>query len=389
MKTMALALTCALCTAVQSVAFAREEPKLVSVGSHLPKLADLKENITLYEEQAPFDGVSVFVGLSDVFKPEAFSDADKDRARADGKLFKQIRFAKWKYNFLFVLIDQHKPMWFQEGYWTNVSKNWALAAKFAKQIGMVGICFDPEGYGVYPVDSYWRASWWVKGGGKLRGGGVQPPDPAHTEKDYLEIARKRGQQVGAAVFKEFPEIVLWSFYWWSFNRGDMMGAFCNGILDVIPPKAKLVDGDEWTSYCAKSEAAYERMLERNKTGCGWLDKRVATKQRDQGGFAPAFYMDAYARPEESQCLTPNINNAKSKIHFFKDNLKCAKRKATGGHIWIYGEKNTWWTPPEKVLREMKKAGKNPTPTWEQAFPGIREALFGDRLKEGKGKKKGR
>jgi hypothetical protein len=357
-----------LCFAACS-AIAKDEPKLVSVGSQLPRLGDLKENITLYEEQAPFDGVSVHVGLSDVFNPEPFSDAAKDQARANGKLFKQIRFAKWKYNFLAVLIDQRKPLWFDEGYWTNVARNWALAAKFAKQIGMVGICLDPEGYGVYPVQSHWRSSWWMK-----------TEKTTHTEKEYLDIARKRGQQVGEAVFKEFPEIVLWGYYAWSFGA-DLMGAFCNGILDVIPPKAKLVDGDEWSGYCAKSEAAYDRMADRNKTGCGMLDKRLLSKHKAQGGFAPAFYMDAYARPEASQCLIPDINKAKSKMHFFKDNMKCAKRKATGGHIWIYGEKNTWWTPPEKALREMAKSGKKPTPTWEEAIPGIREVLFGDRLEK--------
>ena len=364
---------------IQLAVLAKDEPRLVSVGSRLPKLADLKDNVALYEEQAPFDGVMFHVGLSDVFKGEQFSDSDKERARANGKIFKQIRFAKWKYNFLGILIDQRKPMWFDEDYWSNVAKNWALAAKLAKQIGMVGVCFDPEGYGIHPVQSYWKSSWWLKGGGKPKGGVVQPPDLAHTEKDYLDIARKRGQQVGEAVFKEFPEIILWSYYAWSFGA-DLMGAFCNGILDVMPPKARLIDGDEWTGYCAKGEAAYDRMIERNKTGCGMLDKRLMAKHKAQGGFAPAFYMDAYARPEASQCLTPAINKAKSKIHFFKDNLKCAKRKATGGHIWIYGEKNTWWTPPEKTLREMEKSGKKPTPTWEEAIPGIREALFGDRLK---------
>lgn len=365
-------------------ALAKDEPRIVSVGSYVPELADLRENIALYEEQAPFDGVAVHVGLSDVFKEGQFSDWEKDRARANGKLFKQIRFKRWKYNFLCILIDQNKPLWFDETYWSNVAKNWALAAKLAKQIGMAGICFDPEGYGVYPVQSYWNSAWWVKGGRKLKDGGTQPPDRMHAEKDYIEIARKRGQQIGAAVFKEFPEIVLWSFYWWSFGS-DLMGAFCNGILDVIPPKARLVDGDEWSGYCAKGEPDYDGMAERNKTGCGMLDKRLMAKHRPQGGFAPAFYMDAYAWPAENGCLTPAIDNAKSKTAFFRDNLKCAKNKTTGGHIWIYGEKNTWWTPPEKTLREMEKSGRKPTPTWEEAIPGIREALFGDRLKAAKKK----
>ena len=378
----------ALAALAASAAAAGAEPKLVMVGD-LPKLPELAENVDYYEAQAPFDGVSFLVGLSDVFNPNGYSEWVKDEARANGRLFKHIEFKRWKYNFLAVLIDQHKPKWFDEDYWETISRNWGTAARYAKQIGMVGICFDPEGYGVYPVQSYWKSSWWVKGGGKLKGGGVQPPDVAHTEKDYLEIARKRGRQVGEKVFKEYPEIVFWSYYWWSFG-GDLMGAFCNGLLDVMPPMARLIDGEEWSGYCAKGEEAYVRMAKRARTGCGFVENRLAGKLKAQGGFSPSFYMDAYARPEASDCLTPTIFNAKSPVAFFESNLRSAKRKATGGHIWIYGEKNTWFTPPPKVVRDMEQKGQKPRPTWEDALPGIRRVLFGNRLtEEAKGKSRGK
>lgn len=353
---------------------AAEQARIVSVGSRLPGLAELKKNIAHYEGVAPFDGVMIHVGLSDVFRAKKFSDGERDRAKANGKLYRQIRFERWKYNFLGVLIDQHRPEWFDDGYWESVAANWGLAAKFARQLGMAGICFDPEGYGVYPVQSHWKSAWWVKGGGKLKGGGVQPPDERHTVEDYRAVARKRGQQVGEAVFREFPDMVLWGYYLWSFNA-DLMGEFCNGLLEAMPPKARLVDGDEWNGYCAKGEGDYERMERRNKTGGGFLDKKLAAKHMKQGGFAPAFYLDAYAWPEKSGCLTPAIGRAKSKIRFFRDNLKEARRKATGGHVWIYGEKCTWFPPPP----DESPPGARARATWEETMPGIGAALFGDRL----------
>lgn len=360
----------------------RKEVKIISVGSRLPKISELEENITHYEKIAPFDGIMIHAGFSDVFRKTKFSSRDISSAEAVAARYRDIPFKKWKYNFLGILIDQHKPDWFDDDYWQAVAYNWALAAKQAKKLKMVGICFDPEGYGVYPVNSYWKSAWWVKGGGKIKGG-VQPPDLVHTQKDYLEIARKRGRQVGEGVFKAYPEITLWGFYLWSFG-GDLLGEFCNGLLEVISDKARLIDGDEWQSYCAKNEAAYERMEKRNKSGCGMLDRKLSAKHNKQGGLAPAFYLDAYAWPDHSGCLIPHIHNAKSKTRFFRDNFKEAKRKASGGHIWIYGEKNTWFTPPPNESAKHLKV----FPSWEEVIPGISKEIFGDKLEDDSKKRSG-
>ena len=327
--------------------------KLVNVGSNMPKLDELKANISKYEQQAPFDGIAILLGgSSDVFNPEAFTAGQKSEMMAAGEVYKKIPFKKWTYNFLSVLIDQNIPLWFDDTYWDNVTANWTAAAELAKSCNMVGISLDPEGYGVYPVESYWRSEYWLK------------TDNKHTADQYIMEARKRGRQIGEAIFAVFPEMVLWSYYFWSFNGADMMGAFCNGLLESMPPKARLIDGDEWSGYTAQTPAAYERMKERNETGCGMLDEALKTKHMQQGGFAPSFYMDAYAFPANNDCLKPTIDSVEDRVAYFAQNLEAALSKATGGHIWIYGEQLTWWPSEGSSVVD-----------WETLLPGIRKVLF--------------
>lgn len=355
----------ALAACSGAVLAAPADVKIINVGSHFPSLEKLKADIDRYENEAPFDGATFLLGgSSDVFNPQVFTEAQKNEMRREAKIYQSIPFKKWKYNFLSVLIDQHVPQWFDDTYWENVTKNWFMAARIARKLKFVGISFDPEGYGVYPVNSHWKSEWWLKGG---KG---REPDTKHTEKQYLDEARRRGRQIGEAVFKEYPEMVLWSYYFWSFGV-DMMGAFCNGLMDALPPKARMIDGDEWTGYCAKNAAAYERMQRRSEEGCGYLDKKYRSKQRAQGGFSPPFYVDAYAFPDSNDCLRPTILTVKSRTRYFAENLKEAKQKATGGFIWIYGEKHTWWPPTPSEL----KNGAQPIPSWESDLPGIGKVLF--------------
>ena len=73
------------------------------------------------------------------------------------------------------------------------------------------------------------------------------------------LARERGRQIGRAMFGEFPEMRVLSFWFLSLNKsyansddpvavmraeGDLWPMFINGLLDVMPPAARLVDGDE-------------------------------------------------------------------------------------------------------------------------------------------------
>lgn len=339
-----------------------ESVKIVSVGWHQPSLEELAKDVTKYENQAPFDGVCFGIGgSSDVFNPEEFSAGQKSEMAAALKTYQSIKFTKWKYNFLSTLIDQNVPQWFDDTYWKNVTANFNTAAQLAKEGGFAGICLDPEEYGTYPVNSYYNTEYWLK------------TDTQHTAAQYLAEARKRGRQIGEAIFATYPEMVFWSFYFWSFGV-DMMGEFCNGLLEAMPAKAKLVDGDEWNGYIAQSPAAYETMKAKNQTGYGMLDDALKSKHLQQGGLAPSFYLDAYASAD-NDCLQPTINTVdlEDRAAWFETNLKAAKANATGGHVWIYGEDGTWW-PTED----------GDTSDWDTLIPGIREVVFRNTANAGGG-----
>ena len=319
--------------------------KLVNYGSYLPGLEDLATNVAAYEAEAPFDGAMFHIASSSaVFSHKPYTPEDRAEIEAAAKVYASIPFRKWSFNFLGVLIDQDCPDWFDDAYWAMVTTNWVEVAKLAKRLRMVGVCLDSEGYGVFPMNSYWTSDWWLKN----RGGKGAP-----TRDAYRAAARRRGRQVGEALFGTYPDCILWCLYAWSLG-GDLTGAFFNGLLETMPPRARLADGDEWLGYTANGEPSYAEMAARNASGCGTLDPALKAKHDAQGGLAPAFYLDNYKGGP-----TPPAR----RIEQFALNLGYAKRYATSGFVWIYGEERSWW----------KSTGR----TWDEEMPGIRKALFPD------------
>jgi hypothetical protein len=341
---------CALAARGAVPAGTRQAPKLIHAGWVTPTINELKRNVTQIEQEAPFDGLILHMGVTDVMNPESPMQYNGAMSRS-AEAFKAIPFKQYTDNFLGVMIDQHTINWFSDTEWTNLVVNWGVAARLAAEAGFVGLAFDPECYGVYPVTSYWQSSYYLK------------TDKARRAADYLAAARRRGQEVGQAIFGAYPDIKFFSFYFWSMGA-DLLGAFCNGLLDVMPPGAAMIDGDEWRGYCAKNEQAYAAMDANLRTGYGMLDPKHTEKHQTQGQLAPAFYLDAYANPENG-CLHPTIKQVEPATLFAR-NLEHAQRYS-GGYIWIYGEKGTWWD----------KGDANKFKPWTVQLPGFRETLFGE------------
>ncbi len=327
--------------------------KILYTGWGAPQLDALKKNVDAYEKLAPFDGLLIHMGVSDLMNPRAELKYD-GYIKSMVKKYKSIRFKKYKHNFVATLIDQNTVEWLNDDAWEVIANNWGVAARVAREGGFDGIHFDPEGYGTYPVNNYWTSAYFLK------------IDKRHTQADYMQAARKRGQQIGKAIFKEYPECRIFGYYLWSFG-GDLMAEMCNGILDVMPKGAALIDGDEWRGYCGKNEDAYKSMKKNVLNGYGMLDKKHKDMYKRQGQLAPAFYLDAYAYPKDNGCLDPVIYKNDPK-DLFKKNLKAAK-KASGGYIWIYGEKGTWW---KEITPDAKYED------WRKILPGFYEVLFKDK-----------
>lgn len=355
----------------------------------------LKTNIKFYEEVLPVDGISFGIGPSNPFCGRRYrvTENDKEKVKAWRALMKETK--HYKYNFAMCLIDQDIPKWFDDEYWDIVVYNFRVLAKMAKKAGFVGILFDPEGYGDWPVIHPWSSVGMVKGFPRLKDKPRYPGDPKRTPEDYLKIAFKRGQQVGAGVFKEFPECNFFAYYWWSFcgrpikNRdgnlvtGDLCAQFAYGVLDVAPPTAKVTDGDEWTGYMASGENAYKRMLNRRKTACGTLkqdgNQKFATKYLKNSGYAVAFYQDTYL-PKPELTGSDYDKAARDQCQRFRENLLNARRTASD-FIWLYGEKRSWWPDTPKDYEQKIKRGETPRKTWYDAIPGLTKPMFGSKFKE--------
>ena len=121
--------------------------------------------------------------------------------------------------------------WEDDAGWGNVASNMAMMARLAKRGGMRGLLVDPEDYP------------------RSRQFYLLPKDGDRAKT--IALARKRGQQVFGAVFREFPDITLFAFWLLSTDKniynasdpeaamrmtGCLFPAFMDGVLDVITPQ---------------------------------------------------------------------------------------------------------------------------------------------------------
>ena len=383
----ALASTVHAAPKVKAKAPPQGKPYLIHAGWVGPSLEFLKEHVEEVEAQAPFDG---YLFGMDVTCPMYNQKIEiNEQVKNKIKLYKQIKFKRATHNFLSIMIDQAKPDWFDDKYWKTVAENFAVVAKVVAMTDMEGVAWDTECYGVYPVNSYWTSAYFIKEEEKkakksvvrrpANRKGAKAENGVHTPEEYRAIARERGRQLGAAMYKECPNLKLWVYYLWSY-KSDLMGAFCNGLLETMPDTARLIDGDEWRGYCMADENGYKPMAEDNRKGYGQLDSKLVQKHRKVGGVAPAFYLDFYADPKSTLYeWQPRKNYEGNPARLLKRQLREAKRNATGGHIWIYGEKGQFWDWTK--FKKGKATMANRFPMWEEKIPGIRKAIFGNEYQD--------
>ena len=258
--------------------------------------------------------------------------------------------------------------WRDDGAWANFASNMGVLARIVREAGLDGICIDNEGYG--GCRQFYRKD------------GELPFD------ELRALARRRGREVFAPVFKEKPDIALLAFWFlsmdpayltaddlWAKERelGDLWPAFIEGMLEVMPDTANFYDGNESAYYYRAETGDYFRSTVRILTRLPeLLEPQFRDKYRARVRASAGFYMDTYVQKDSSSYHYQPPTKGGTQVDRFCDNYMQAD-EACGGYIWFYGEKHPWIDWKGGTDKPWRRA-----PTWNDTMPGLHDIFAAHR-----------
>ena len=259
--------------------------------------------------------------------------------------------------------------WTDDKGWANYAENMATVAWLAKEAGLKGLMLDPEEYSAQ--------------GGKLAQYIHCYKDPSFAET--AKLARQRGREVFSRVFKEFPDAVIWSlwcfkkFSFWLDNgrqpypvenidqSGELLHYYLNGLLDVLPPEARVVDGNEAYSRGVLDNHYLKTSVLMSTTVLGLVAPENLSKYRSQFYYSNTHYLDMYkmdANPKSLWYFGPVDG---SRLEHMRLNFEQSLLTATQ-YVWIYGEASG-------KLFNWRDGHYSNKKTWEEVAPGMTETIM--------------
>lgn len=265
------------------------------------------------------------------------------------------------------IVPNPRVDWCDDARWELIAHNSAIVARAAAEGGLKGVIIDEEDYG-----SAFQFF-------------VGPDDLPFDET--AKLARRRGAQVFSEVFRAFPNATLLFFRLLASDpdyrrangdpgaivkaKGHLWPAFVNGILDVMPQTAVMVDGNESAGYRgAASRGDYWKSASQQRSSAlSMVEPENQAKYRAQMRAGFGLYIDAYTMSNTNSPFYRGPVDG-SRLSHFEDNLSQAV-SAADGWVWIYGEKSAW--VPWNGVASRRWNGAT---TWEQALPGVTDMIRG-------------
>ena len=280
-----------------------------------------------------------------------------------------VRHRSLSYSFIQILYQPKKRLdWRDDAAWDSFAHNMRELARLAKVGGLKGLFMDTE--------EYWRTFQYVHFDG----------DPPFTET--AAIARKRGADIFRGVFEEFPDIVINTTWWLSAlheymssrdiakeARGldDLLPAFTDGILDVMPLTARFLDGNEHM-YSGPLDLNYVTQR-RDHQGLVSAENRV--KFRACFGPSSGFYLDMFVNPAKRADGSPHPHyigpEGGSRLNAFIDRLEKAIFNSEE-FIWVFGERGRLidWKGIHPRYDNISEVYSNAL--WSARLPGLDEEM---------------
>lgn len=332
-------------------------------------------------DKTPFDGVGLHLQKvplaagGEISGESVFSDRPwtKEDVRKYVDVFRRMTAHKsLRESFLSLLLQPSGRVSFKDdAAWQKAANNFAVAAWLVKEGGLPGLILDTEDY----FHQY-----------QFR----------FNEKDGLdydaacELARKRGRELFAGVFREYPEIAILSFYllhqtpdYIQYHNaldpvgrarayGDLWLPFVNGLFDVVPATARIIDGNEdsyWNQYHLRSGSSHYVDMHARARTLVEPENRAKFRQVFQAGSA--VYLDMYVNPKGSAYYF-GARGKGTRADRVVENAVCALEGADE-YVWFYGEKLAF-VPWGKVTPLRPRIPSWTNQTWEAALPGFHDAI---------------
>jgi hypothetical protein len=360
-----------LCCMLFNKATAQPQKKLIHLGWESPSPKILKANCRMMEASSPFNGIAIVLRDSfqnaiitdgTIFIPKEINRKQLTRSIAD---LNDCHFQQFKYNFLRVNTVPGTLKWNDDKSWSIVARNMGTMAWFAKNTHLTGICYDPESYAAPQFQ--WDAN-------------------SGLSFDQCQLlARKRGRLLMDAMAKEYPNITFWGLFMFSLSRSaldnrqpeeilsaDKYGlypAFINGLLDRLPPKAKLVEGNEDAYYVKSDEDLLRLYHDARMKALAFVAPGNINKFKTQYSVGLSAYIDMYSNPTGGIFAMPATAN-RTRLERFRDRLTTAM-DITDEYVWVYDESHKWWDIP---YSEPQYNALLNTLLWEDVLPGVTAAM---------------
>lgn len=219
--------------------------------------------------------------------------------------------------------------WTDDAAWARFASNMGVLASVACKVGVPGILIDPEDY---PKNGQFR----------LKREDGEPSAAA-------DLVRRRAREVFGAVFRAYPAVTVLSYLFLSgcgetyfsasdpraaaLEAGDLYPAFVDGILDVLPPEATLVDGaEQYRNDALHNDFAVSYVQVKKSAALVSPENRTKYLLQMKVGFG--MFVDMYWR-EKAKDFNWYIGPVNgSRLEHFRLNFKQAMNVADG-IVWLY------------------------------------------------------
>jgi hypothetical protein len=326
--------TASTATSLAAASTTSPRKKLIEIGFDAPTPSYLRANIATMSQQ-PFDGVMVNLSAGKTFlNKNPYPDSAFTQDRAD---LAAVGTSKLTDNFVTMWSAREAGWdWFSDSDWSSAQTNAANFAKTAKAGNFKGFMFDPEPYGTNPW-SYSAALY-----------------PDRSFPSVQAKVRERGAAFMTAVQAELPTVKILTLFGPSIvksqaeERGSLdkadwalFASFLDGMLDVIGPQARIIDGNE-PSYYYTGSSDFDGYRALKNASSAYVSPENRTKYDNQVSIAHAVFVDGALNLFNSpRFFGLYLQTPEQRLQYLEYSVFHALR-ASDEYAWYYNEKMDWW-----------------------------------------------